>query len=1011
MRKIQKTISLEPMTSRLPSILPSYLDGKLYFFDELSLRIRRYEHITNWGMIPVNVVLDKKPDTHYGYGEYQLSSCNEEDEMFSLSFTTFSEWYYFFTEYYNLLNNYGHCNMVYSSATEYYNNESKGNYASQMIYGENEQTYIDLDNTFIDRGGSAAIEDGVAIDFGFYRWMCDNIVPRFTIPSAYVDYWNRSKLFYPDVVRWLAWFSQRIEYEDMADYSEATDNELETWNCKKKGIDNCCDCDEYFKRGGKRTYDKMVAWYDEVQENVEKINKHIKENIDCFKPTIIFPTELQNSVDDFGEFSIFSKDFKLGTDYRTVKTDDIEGVKTFIHYDEGNTNSGTVATMDGNSMILVSGSGFHYDETYMERHASVCNVCGYEGVFSDACPRCGSTNIDTKDWKSYTEKYIQDNDNEFSVREFTTYGFTSDNRKVILNDGDDADSLFAEVYEIDNVDSMRIYKSLYPIYENEYGIYDLNDRYLSGRTYYVYREIGTNTPYTIINGTKIYGKLYYSGGTIPVYYFEFFKKIACKKGNSLCNECIFSIDDYMTYPRLGTSDDKKRYIIYNGFEQEVVNDTVPSLEGIVDDKYIHKIDGTFTDKFGDTYHCYKSNIYKGDELPPDDVCDNRYKRITISNVDTIKYNDSYWFLTSETNFEESENGKYCIVYADYDIVTYSSSIITGKTVSKLYDLRSTELLTDDAGQTIEGIYNVRKNYSKDDGTDAKKYSQPPRYGQIEPIYQVGNTANLRRFKMTVLNEDEIQDGSPNYFVGDIITEMEFYYVYSDETPIEETRVSASTMTSSLDAIKESRRRKDEFTASTNSYAMNDIRCDITYYIGATLSRLKGEPYKLAESLNNGVKYTETVRFVKTEAKYYLRTPSKVVIPNVRLRPNNNNICFPIYIYVLTQDKTQIESKIYNTLYDVALANFETVTNIKKGESDEFEFDKWPDMANRNNLEVFPTFREEYKIGLSAIEKIDSNIYIDRGINASFEKHIKLGEVTSMESLEQFGNGYFKIING
>ena len=42
-----------------------------------------------------------------------------------------------------------------------------------------------------------------------------------------------------------------------------------------------------------------------------------------------------------------------------------------------------------------------------------------------------------------------------------------------------------------------------------------------------------------------------------------------------------------------------------------------------------------------------------------------------------------------------------------------------------------------------------------------------------------------------------------------------------------------------------------------------------------------------------------------------------------------------------------------------------------------------------------------------MQNVDGDIYINRGINAAFEKHLKLGEVTSMEALEQYGNGYFK----
>ena len=49
------------------------------------------------------------------------------------------------------------------------------------------------------------------------------------------------------------------------------------------------------------------------------------------------------------------------------------------------------------------------------------------------------------------------------------------------------------------------------------------------------------------------------------------------------------------------------------------------------------------------------------------------------------------------------------------------------------------------------------------------------------------------------------------------------------------------------------------------------------------------------------------------------------------------------------------------------------------------------------------------LGISSLENIDSDIYIERGINAAFEKHLKLGEITSMEALEQYSNGYFKIM--
>ena len=92
-----------------------------------------------------------------------------------------------------------------------------------------------------------------------------------------------------------------------------------------------------------------------------------------------------------------------------------------------------------------------------------------------------------------------------------------------------------------------------------------------------------------------------------------------------------------------------------------------------------------------------------------------------------------------------------------------------------------------------------------------------------------------------------------------------------------------------------------------------------------------------------------------------------------------------------------------------MADFKFEINVFSGNSDTFA-DRYPEeMTKHNDLQVFPTYREEYRFGISALENVDSDIYIDRGINAAFEKNLKLGEVTSLEALEQYGNGYFKIM--
>ena len=65
--------------------------------------------------------------------------------------------------------------------------------------------------------------------------------------------------------------------------------------------------------------------------------------------------------------------------------------------------------------------------------------------------------------------------------------------------------------------------------------------------------------------------------------------------------------------------------------------------------------------------------------------------------------------------------------------------------------------------------------------------------------------------------------------------------------------------------------------------------------------------------------------------------------------------------------------------------------------------------NNTDYSVFPLIKEDYKLGISSHEKVDGDIYINRGTVRSLDRHLKLLEVKSLESLQQYGNGYFMII--
>ena len=1087
MRTIQKQISLEPMTSRLPSVWPAYLNNEYYYFDDNSLKDREWQYTSNWGMVPVNIVVNTKPDAkeHYGataYEDYYAvdgchcygGKCRYETSMgcgtcgsssydklcnFVISFETLSKWYYFFNEYYNLLKQYSHCDRVYTSAEDYYNYESLTKYSDQMIYGTDKETYLELDRIFADRGGVVWVkifnkktsqyswvspetahdeprpDDSGMVDVedrGFFKWICDNVVPSFVIPMQYKEYWKRDLLYYPDVIKWLAWFGQRLEYESV--FTGGTNGEVDLWDCKKDENIDCCDCEEYFNRGGQRIYDKMNEWYGKIQSIIKANNAKMPKDGTCYIPTIVLPTELQVSIDDLGEFSIFSKDYELGVDYRVAHYGDTE-----------NTYGGTVATMDGDSIYLdKDGWGYAFDEDYMEKYVSSCLTCDYAGVFAEKCPKCGSRNVtqisympqdkeNSKDaWISYTERYINhdydcndggtyNHKNDFYVSAVTFYTYDENNVKYTASSSTSGNAITELKEKLSKkfpltkreLGWMLINGELYEINETEYAKYDKRNKYLGNKTFLIFRDKGTNTPYTFIGGKKIFADFY-----LPTneFYFPFFRTNE-NNDETTCSGRTFNIKNYKRFGREINDMDKIKYVEYDGNMYDITATTM-----IIDGYESYAVSGHAISDKHEMLYCLSGSgrvLYDDDGFKdyPDATSDD--KKVTVE-------------FKGEVNM-------------------YSVDEVTGSTVSKISDLRLYNVLTDDIGNNIEGIYDLSQGgiYNH----------QPPEGAVLDLIFQVGNTANVDKFSHTKEDIDDVITAKTfngasdlrNYFVGDIITDMNFYYKnYADEPvsgtlytvkllPSDEIRISGATKNetvpasayTSLSAITFSTEEKEKLETDENKIFKDDIYCDITYYKGATLSRKENSTYNLASKERNdvykidsastdtfyyqnyGVEYTETVRFVKTNCEYYLKKPENMdnTLPSKRDNPCKHSVSYPVWIYVLTQDLTRIDESQYESEYSVPLANFRFDINVFSAdtETDTFDLKYKIEMARHNDLQVFPVYREEYRFGIAALENVDSDIYIDRGINAAFEKHLKLGEVTSLEALEQYGNGYFKIM--
>jgi hypothetical protein len=236
-----------------------------------------------------------------------------------------------------------------------------------------------------------------------------------------------------------------------------------------------------------------------------------------------------------------------------------------------------------------------------------------------------------------------------------------------------------------------------------------------------------------------------------------------------------------------------------------------------------------------------------------------------------------------------------------------------------------------------------------------------------------------------------------FYCGDMITSMKFYFInYAGEKKGERSWSESS--------LKTINKMMEQPPVDTDT---GIVWCDIEYVLGGTWvgsKRYKNGLYigmtysKPSGSFNPGVTYKETVKFVRTQVQYKLARGKDGQIPVTFNSPTANTLSYPVICYILEQNIEELKYE-YDIRYDYPVANFEMTLPPNSG---------WSGYST--SAEIFPVFRQEYLLGSATMQKLDVDIYIERGTNAAFEKHLKLGEVTSMEALEQYSNGYFKMMD-
>lgn len=65
--------------------------------------------------------------------------------------------------------------------------------------------------------------------------------------------------------------------------------------------------------------------------------------------------------------------------------------------------------------------------------------------------------------------------------------------------------------------------------------------------------------------------------------------------------------------------------------------------------------------------------------------------------------------------------------------------------------------------------------------------------------------------------------------------------------------------------------------------------------------------------------------------------------------------------------------------------------------------------NQTNVSLSAITKEEYLFGLIYAPEIENDVFIDRGITVVYDTHLRMSEITNMDQLERYNNGYFNII--
>lgn len=889
MRVIKQKISLEQFKSRMPGVIPAYDADDSCFIRFGKETIRESKHNGNYGMIPSDVLVPeefadtitdytdycvtvKDSDGNYIYPEDGRSLERDGAEVKVLTYPTLRKWYHFFNEYENLIQS-NKCKQPYTSATEYFD------YEVRFGTDHGREYYEELDRIYAARGGRA-----------FHEWISENCFPEYEIPLEFRDEWGCRVLSYPNAVMWESWFSIRDEYSAC------------TGSVCCRGTTNCCDCEEYVRRGGYAFYQGLSEWLRSVEA---KMQENKDSGVFTETACMTLPVMMKSRIEDLGEMDNISEDWVPGEDYNAGS---VVFAPRIIDED------GTI-WYDNRGFISLNGSAYTFDGTFME------------------------IDFNSEDWEDTLVHYINEHRDEFETNP-STFSFNH-NGAIIFNPDDEKMSV---PYGADMPEyGVIAYNGMpYEVVRTEYVVYDGPLTPLNGTVCIVSRVGGI--PFVVIGGRRFLAVKNATGEY--VFYFSAKPCVEDGPGTPIETGPVVHIGGAVYAV---TENNVK---LYGDRHSEGGYTLYPRFDGSV------RVDGSiFFIKDG---ILYRENGFEYSE----GMSVNSY--IPIDNKDYgIK---SYFILDG-------------IMRITYEYTVYSTEYISGYTESYIDSIKVPEVSTDDMGNALPGRYIM----PEDENGTTVAYAQPAEGDTLDLYYEVGVARGLTPFEYE----------GQTFFNGSIINSMKFYYRALDGSVIDETLVEIDNTPgrqSCVDAIKDCEERISEYMANTPQKAPESVMTmEAEYYMGALLEYDKDSgSYVLKNGGFNPMKYIEYLRLYPKECLYYL----------------DYNECYTLKYYQPVSDTRHV---VMDDLggKDVTVPYSIFVKRVLL----------WPDGTSTQSIAdetgkimtALPVYRSGTKIGKSMVQKDTSDIYIDRGRSAAFERHLKLGEVVTMEALENYGNGWFLML--